>query len=77
MATETAAATLAAGGAAAGIDAVSTAGAAIKALVLSNPMSLAAVGGLVVGVLGYHFLFDHGEAHIAGDDAAEGDQQAA
>lgn len=47
--------------AAAGAGAISAAGAAIQGFVLNNPVSLAGVAGLVIGVLGYHFLFDHGE----------------
>jgi hypothetical protein len=77
MATETAAATLAAEGASAGLSAAASAGAAIKALVLNNPVSLAGVAGLAVGILGYHFLFDHGEAHVADDEPAEEKAEAA
>jgi len=68
MATETGAAAIAAENASGGIGAVSSAGAAIKGFVLSNPISLAAVAGLVVGVLGYHFLFDHGENLVGNDE---------
>jgi hypothetical protein len=77
MATETAAATLAAEGASAGLGAASAAGAAIKAFVLSNPVSLAGVAGLVVGVVGYHFLFDHGGSDDDEHPHAEGDAEAA
>jgi hypothetical protein len=73
MATETGAAALAAEGASAGLGAVSYAGAAIKAFVLSNPVSLAGVAGVAIGVLGYHLLFDRGEA----GDAESTNQQAA
>lgn len=73
MATETGAAALAAEGASAGLGAVSAAGAAIKAFVLSNPISLAAVAGVAIGALGYHFLFDRGEPHEGEDAEGQGD----
>ncbi|MGB5736821.1 MAG: hypothetical protein WBM40_20510 [Thiohalocapsa sp.] len=71
MATEAGVAALAAEGTSSGIGAISAAGAGIKAFVLSNPASLAAVAGIAVGVLGYHFLFDHGE-HLVADGEQEG-----
>jgi hypothetical protein len=71
MATETGAAALAAEGASAGLGAVSYAGAAIKAFVLSNPVSLAGVAGVAVGVLGYHLLFDRGETGEAASENQE------
>lgn len=77
MATETAAATLAAEGASAGLGAASAAGAAIKTLVLSNPVSLAGIAGIVVGVVGYHFLFNSGESHDHEHEHAEGVAEAA
>ncbi len=59
--------------AAAGAGAISAAGAAIQGFVLSNPVSLAGVAGLVIGVLGYHFLFDHGEKLV--DDEHKDDEK--
>jgi hypothetical protein len=72
MVSETAAAAIASEGASGGLGAVSAAGVAIKAFVLSNPMSLAGIAGVVVGVLGYHFLFDHGEEAEADQEVKEG-----
>lgn len=41
------------------------AGAAIKAFVLANPVALAGIAGIVIGVLGYRILAhgDHDNAH--------------
>jgi hypothetical protein len=80
MATETAAATAAAAVAAenasGGIGAVSAAAAGVKAFVLSNPVMLAGVGGLVVGFVGYHFLFDHGESMEGDHEHQDGEVDA-
>ncbi|GEM_PF-5780494 len=40
----------------AGSGTFATAGAAIKAFVLANPVGLAGVAGIIVGVLGYRLL---------------------
>lgn len=77
MATETAVANLAAEGASAGLSAASAAGAAIKAFVLSNPVSVVGVAGVVVGLVGYHFLFSQGDSHDGEHRHAEGDAKAA
>ena len=70
MAAEATAANLAKEGTYAGASAITTAGAAIKAFALANPIGLAAVGGIVVGVLGYRLLVhddQEGEAAEATD----------
>lgn len=77
MAAEATAANLAAEGTTAGASAIATAGAAIKAFVLANPVTLAGVVGIVVGAVGYRLLahhdhdHDHDHAHDAEAETAE------
>ena len=48
---------------------LTAAGAAIKAFVLANPATLAAIAGIVIGALGYRLLAHHD--HEGEDEAAE------
>ena len=63
MAAEATAANLAAEGTSAGASAIATAGAAIKAFVLANPVTLAGVVGIVVGAIGYRVLANRDHDH--------------
>jgi hypothetical protein len=60
MATEATAAALAAEGTSAGAGALTAVGTGLKAFLLANPVSLAAVAGLVVGAGGYYLLARQG-----------------
>ena len=71
MAAEATAANLAAEGTSAGASAITTAGAAIKAFVLTNPAALAAIAGIVIGALGYRIWTHRDHDHEGEDEAAE------
>lgn len=73
MAAEATAANLAAEGTSAGASALATAGAAIKAFVLANPVTLAGVAGIVIGAIGYRLLAhnDHDHDHEGEEEAEE------
>lgn len=78
MATEaTAAATVASEGASAGLGALSAAGVAVKAFVLANPVPIAAVAAVIIGVVAYRAVTHRGqkpeevqEAHEEGAEPA-------
>ena len=57
---------------------LTAAGAAIKAFVLANPATLAAIAGIVIGALGYRLLahHDHEHDHEGEDEAAEAEEAA-
>jgi hypothetical protein len=78
MATEATAAALAAEGASAGAGALAAVGTGLKALVLANPASLAAVVGLVVGAGGYYLLAGRGkqqeQEHEEGEEAEKAEE---
>ena len=75
MAAAATAANLATEGTSAGVSAITAAGAAIKAFVLTNPATLAGVAGIVIGALGYRLLahhdHEHNHDHEGEDEAAE------
>lgn len=78
MAAETTAANLAAEGTSAGASALTTAGAAIKAFVLANPVTLAGIAGIVIGAVGYRILTqrDHDHDHDHDEEIAEAEETA-
>lgn len=76
MAAEATAASLAAEGTSAGAGAFAAAGTAIKAFVLANPITLAGVAGIAIGVIGYRALVhppghEHAHEHEEQEEAAE------
>lgn len=78
MAAEATAANLAAEGTSAGLGALTTASAAIKAFVLANPITLAGVAGIVIGALGYRVLAHRDHEHEEEEATTpEGNEEAA
>lgn len=77
MAAEATAANLAAEGTSAGASAFTAAGAAIKAFVLANPATLAAVAGIVIGAVGYSMLANRDHDHDHEDEVVEAEKASA